>query len=332
MLLKRTLLSCILILSFTTWCYGQDEKTSAVVTYDGVVDNPYEINKLWIHIQPLYAELFVTNVNFGFGVQVDYQIASKLGLSAQWRRAYAQPTDFAREVAQKNQDNLDNNKTFNYFQLGGTIHLSDQAQEGKSKIVLYSKRYRGKRWANRLPEKLVVPSQVRKVYGLRWGGFMYNSTTDANKAAMEQSVTLVDMDSNPVGDASLYTNVQVKALYVGASLTLIKNVAIKPHRDFGVLVNDLNFNAYIDVIYAPSVEVDDIMLGTNLIAGDQLATKDLGFRLGIEGKFNKKFGYAYGAELGYRPSIENRTFYALFKMSFPVFGVTPHDQPRPYRN
>jgi hypothetical protein len=33
------------------------------------------------------------------------------------------------------------------------------------------------------------------------------------------------------------------------------------------------------------------------------------------------FSWAYGAEVGYRPSFEGRSFYAMFKISFPVFGT-----------
>jgi len=336
MLLKRFLLSCIFIASMSCHLWAQDEPSDEnnepILTYESVVDNPYEINKLWIHLQPLYAELFVANVNFGFGVQVDYQAATKLGLSAQWRRAYAQPTDFAREVAHKNQDNLDNNKTFNFWQLGGVVHLSDKSELGKTKIILFSRRYQGKRWANRIPETVEVPAQIRKVYGLRFGGFMYNTTTDISRAAVEQGVNLVDAMSNPVGDAKLYGNLEAKALYLGTSFSVIKNIGIKPHRDFGVLVNDLHFTGYADLMYAPSIEVEDIILGTASVSGSQLSLKDFGFRAGIEGKFNKAFGYSYGAELGFRPSLEKRTFYAMFKLSFPVIGVLPRDLSRPYRN
>ena len=336
MLFKRFLLSCIFTASFSGYLWAQDTSqdsdTKPILTYESVVDNPYEINKLWIHLQPLYAELFVANVNLGFGVQVDYQAAAKLALSAQWRRAYAQPTDFAREVAHKNQDNLDNNKTFNYWQLGGVLHLSDKAEQGKTKIILYSRRYQGKRWANRIPETIEVPAQIRKVYGLRFGGFMYNTTTDISRAASEQGVNLVETMGSSVGDAKLYGNLEATAVYLGTSFSVIKNIGIKPYRDFGVLVNDLHITGYLDIMYAPSIEVEDIMLGNSTISGSQLSLQDLGFRGGIEGKFNKGFGYAYGAEIGFRPSLEKRTFYAMFKLSFPVIGILPRDLSRPYRN
>jgi hypothetical protein len=50
-------------------------------------------------------------------------------------------------------------------------------------------------------------------------------------------------------------------------------------------------------------------------------TKTFGFRLGMDGRFNRQLSWSYGAEVGYRPAIEGRTFYALVKISFPVFGT-----------
>ena len=144
------------------------------------------------------------------------------------------------------------------------------------------------------------------------GGTIFNSTTDVVRAAAEQGVSLVDEENNPVGDAKLYGNLDAKGIYAGLSLQIIKNVAIKPHRDFGVLVNDLHFNAFLDIIYAPSISLEDIILDGNIISGDQLETQEVGFRAGVQGKFNKRVGFSYGAEFGYRPSLKERSFYALF--------------------
>jgi hypothetical protein len=46
-----------------------------------------------------------------------------------------------------------------------------------------------------------------------------------------------------------------------------------------------------------------------------------GFRAGVEGKFNRTLGWAYGGEVGMRPSVQGKMFYALLKISFPVFGT-----------
>ncbi|GJM30230.1 MAG: hypothetical protein DHS20C17_28650 [Cyclobacteriaceae bacterium] len=331
MLLKSIISWCIFLTILAPVCIAQDQKTGEVLTYEGVNDDPYAVNKLFIHIQPVYGELFATNVNLGFGLQVDYQIARGLGLTANWRHPYARQTDFAREVAFKNQDNIDNNKTWNYLEFGGTIHLSDHDQVGKSKIILYSKRYKGNKWANKTAEKLIIPSRVRKVMGFRWGGMMYNSTIDISNAAEHQNIGLVDEENNSVDQAKLYGNIDVKGIYAGLSLQIIKNVAIKPHRDFGVLVNDLHFNAFIDVMYAPSINLEDIILDGQIISGGQLQTQELGFRAGIQGKFNKPVGFSYGGEFGYRPGLKDLGFYSMFKLGFPVFGIPPKDLTRNYR-
>ncbi len=331
MLLKSIIAWCIFLTFLVPVCKAQNQKTAKVLTYEEINDDPYALNKLYIHIQPLYGELFATNVNIGFGLQVDYQLSKVLGLTANWRRPYARQTDFAREVAFKNQDNIDNNKTFNYLEFGGTINFSDREQLGKSKIILYSKRYKGNKWANKTAEKLIIPARVRKTMGLRWGGTMYTSTTDISRAAEHQNVMLVDEENNPVDDAKLYGNIDVKGIYAGINFQVIKNVAIKPHRDFGVLVNDLQFSAFVDVMYAPSIELEDIILDAQIISGDQLATQELGFRAGIQGKFNKPLGFSYTAEFGHRPGLKELGFYAMFKLGFPVFGIPPKDLARTYR-
>ncbi|MDH4058282.1 MAG: hypothetical protein OEU76_05930, partial [Cyclobacteriaceae bacterium] len=52
-----------------------------------------------------------------------------------------------------------------------------------------------------------------------------------------------------------------------------------------------------------------------------LKTKSFGFRAGIEGKFNRTLSWAYGGEIGYRPSVEGQGFFAMLKISIPVFST-----------
>jgi hypothetical protein len=46
-----------------------------------------------------------------------------------------------------------------------------------------------------------------------------------------------------------------------------------------------------------------------------------GFRMGLEGKYNRDLGWAYGIETGIRPGISGKGFYATFKISFPVYST-----------
>ena len=310
---------------FQQFTFAQNaDSVKSVITFDELYNSPYAINQLFIHVQPLYSELFVTNMNVGFGLEVDYYASNKIDLSAQWRRAYARATDFSRETAHKNRENSNSPKAFNYLELGGTFHLSDQEQPSQTKIVLYSQRYKGKRWSTSNPQMISVPGSVRKIYGLRFGGLLYQSSTDLGRALQEQGTMLLDQNGDPVVASNLYGNVDAKVVYLGGSLSMIKNFAIRPHRDFGVLVNDLMINTYIDIMYGPSINIDDVLMGSLVYSSAPVETSEFGFRLGLEGKFNKKIGYGYGAEIGYRPGIKSRTFYAMFKMSFPVIGLIPN--------
>jgi hypothetical protein len=47
-----------------------------------------------------------------------------------------------------------------------------------------------------------------------------------------------------------------------------------------------------------------------------LKTRSFGLRAGLEGMYNREFSWSYGGELGYRPSIESRGFYAMVKVGF----------------
>ena len=115
-------------------------------------------------------------------------------------------------------------------------------------------------------------------------------------------------------------------------MTWIRNVAVSFDK-YEVGVDDLILTTYFDILYSPSLVLDDIVYtpkdanGVGIV--DQRRTYDIspiktqsfGFRAGIEGKFNRTLSWSYGGELGYRPSIEGRTFFAVLKVSFPVYST-----------
>jgi len=43
--------------------------------------------------------------------------------------------------------------------------------------------------------------------------------------------------------------------------------------------------------------------------------------VGIDGRFNRALRRSYGGEVGYKPTFAGMGFYALMKISFPVFGT-----------
>ena len=322
---------------------SQTRADQAPVTYEELYDEPYAINKLFIQFQPIYGELFVTNVNSGFGLEATYFLNDKAQFRAHARKTYNSKFDFSREHASRTSDVINVPRIYNYYELGGTYHIKDFEESSQTKMVLYRKSYRGDRWAARVPISAKIPSKVRKIYGGRLGGFFYDSHTDVNRALTAQGKTLADLvdesgepmpptvptEDNSFNETSVFTGIAVKGLYLGGSMTWIRNIAVD-FDNYEEGVDDLILTAFLDLLIAPSVELDDILfrefddegnLITRRFSGDVLDTRMFGFRLGLDGKFNRTLGWSYGGELGYRPSLAGRGFYALIKISFPVFST-----------
>ncbi len=297
----------------------------AAVTYEELYDDPYMLNSLFVHFQPLYAEMFVANVNAGFGAQVEYYFKDKLEFRAHARKTYSKATDFSRQNASKNSEVENKAAVYNYYELGASYFIKDWEEDAQSKVILYSNRYKGTKWAANVPEHIIIPTKVRKIISGRLGGLMFDSSTDLNRVMEKQGVNLPQIGAEDIflsEDLNIYGNFDVKSIYLGGSMTWIKNFAIKPDRNYGTLGNDLIFTTYLDLMVAPSVSVNNIFYQGIEYSSENIKTSMIGFRAGMDGKFNRELGWAYGAEMGVRPGIKSKGFYALLKISFPVFSTT----------
>lgn len=328
--------------------FAQERNDKTAVTYEQIYDEPYAVNKLFVGVQPLYGELFATNVNAGFGLEANYYLQDKMDFRAHFRKSYSRKFfDFSRDLALDN-SRLDNRaQVFSYFEFGATYHISDFDEASKTKMFLYKKSYKGNKWAARVPLSAEIPCKVRKIYGLRAGTILWNSSTDLSRAMSGQGLTNNDLkdaegnglpltynDGTRTRSLDVYTNVSATNAYLGGSMSWIRNVAVN-FDNYEEGVDDLMFTIYVDLIYAPSLTVDDIVYTSRPANGtpetrtysvSPVKLQSFGARLGIDGRFNRTFSWSYGGEIGYRPSIEGRSFYAVVKISFPVFGSSLDDK------
>lgn len=332
------------MLTFQVNLFAQEQSDKTAVTYEEIYDEPYAVNKLFIALQPLYGELFVTNVNAGFGAEAQYYFQDKANFRAHFRKTYSrQFFDLTRDLALNNSQVDNRSEVYNYFEFGATYHVKDFEQSSKTKMVLYKNSYKGNRWASRVPLNTEIPCKVRKIYGARVGAIFWDSSTDLTRALIKQGLTNADLKDNEGNGLPLtynggnqdqplnaFTNIASKTLYAGGSISWMRNVAINFDK-FEEGVDDLMLTAYVDLLYAPAMTLDDVVYtddnGNSPVAGTRtysvspVKLRSFGMRAGIDGRFNRTFSWAYGGEIGYRPSIEGRTFYALLKISFPVFGT-----------
>lgn len=335
MALLHRFLVVFLLFVLPGWAMAQGERPDkTAVTFEEIYDEPYSINKLFVHLQPLYGDIFATNVNAGFGLQAEYSIKDKVDLRAHFRSTYGSKFfDLNREQGSQTSEVDNILKPFTYFELGGTYHIKDVEKSSKTKIVLYKKSYAGNKWAARVPLNAQVPCKVRQVIGGRLGTTIWQSAIDVNNIMDKQELTADDFKNSEAlslgsvastdfgdDDVSIFSNVSTVGLYVGGSFSWIRNAAFSFDKFEGG-VDDLILTTYFDILIAPRVSLEDIVYKGTTYDISPLGTSKIGFRAGIEGKFNRNFSWAYGGEIGYRPGIEGRMFYALVKISFPVFGT-----------
>jgi hypothetical protein len=314
------------------YAQGQDEK--AAVVFDELYDEPYSINKLFIGFQPLYGELFATNVNAGYGVEAQYYHKNKFDIKGHFRKSYSSKFyDFNREVALKNSNVSNTPEIYNYYELGGTFHVKDFDVSSKTKIFLHKKNTSANKWAATVPLYAEVPSKLRKIYGVRLGGIIWNSTADLNRVLDDQGLTNADLvNSEGIGlpdtyvdgngqtqDFNVFGNIYATNIYVGGSLSLIRNIAVS-FDQYEEGMDDGMLTLFMDLMIAPSLTLDPVVYNDSEYSTNPIKTNMVGFRAGIEGKFNRTLSWSYGGELGYRPSISGQGFFALLKISFPVFS------------
>src|SRR5690606_7335383 len=126
-------------------------------------------------------------------------------------------------------------------------------------------------WASRVPLSAEVACKVRKIYGLRAGGILWNSATDLTRALDKQGLTNADLKDeegnglpltyhNGIKEEplNLYSNLGAANVYLGGSIAWIRNVAIDFDK-FEEGIDDLMLTLYADIIYAPSLTLDDVV-------------------------------------------------------------------------
>ena len=315
---------------------AQERKDKTAVTYEELYDEPYSINKLFVGFQPFYGELFATNMNAGFGAEVSYYHKEKFDLKGHFRKTYSSSFyDFNRDIASKN-SNVDNrSEIFNYFEIGGTYHFKDFESASKTKMVLFKNAYKGNKWASRVPLHAEVPCKLRKIYGARLGAIVWNSTTDISRTLKQQNLTNADLvNAENIGlpltyvdpitfktrDFKVFSNIYATGLYVGGSMTWIRNVAVSFDK-YEEGIDDGIMTLFFDILYSPSLKMEDIKYNNSVYSISPIKMSPVGFRLGIDGKFNRQLSWGYGGEVGYRPSIQGQGVFAMFKISFPIYAT-----------
>jgi len=256
-------------------------------------------------------------------LEVDYYLKDIMDFQLNFRTPYSRSTDLMRDAATKNSDILNTPKRFYYGELGLNFHVKDQIISTKSKFVLYSKNFQKfNRWKTMTPEYIYVPSNLRRIFGIRLGGSAYQSAFDVTRVLDNQGKSLDEIIPPEDNQLSFYSNIASQGFYIGGSMELIKNIAINFENLYDQTANDLMFTVFLDLLIHPFTSIEDfeVVKALEIYSSEIIDTNIIGFRGGIKGKFNRAIGFGYKIEIGMRPGIRGNGFYMMGVFSVPVFG------------
>ncbi len=317
---RNTFFICLFLL-YTFVAFAQDEGgEEEIPTYQTMYDDPYDIRNLYLQFQPMYGDIGALNVTGGFGLEGAYYHKEVFDVQLAFRTTYGKRFDINRHAAINNATNTDEFPLYYNIEFGGTYHILDIMKESTSKVLLYSKKLKGTEWASTVARHAEITGNVRTIIGGRIGGKINSTTTNINAILAVQNKDLFDSNELPLINEAIYSNLQTFVIYAGGSYAWIRNYAVEFSERWDPSGSDQILTAYFDILYAPSINLSDVTLNGETISTANIEELVLGFRGGVNVKFNRKLSWGYGVEAGINPGIKNRGFFLVFKMSFPLYA------------
>lgn len=296
-------------------------------SYEILYDEPYAINKLFVHFQPLIADIFLTNPTVSFGAKANYLPGKKVQFEFNIRTAYGSRFDVVRDLAETNNTTDNASVPFRWAQFGGTYHIRDRERDGNAKIVPYTRRTKAYSFENY--NYFDVPCLVREIWGARGGVYDYQTTIDVSNTLIRQGVELRNQFDQPLTLTTrerVYSTMRVTGVYMGASYTTIRNVVVKPEGGSGVAYknsgSDQILTTYLDIMAAPRIAIEDVRDGILVYSTDPLKRNALGWRLGLDVMHNRSLHWSFGLEVGSHTGLNRRGGFFSAKVAFPVFALT----------
>ncbi|MGD1841785.1 MAG: hypothetical protein ACFB0B_12940 [Thermonemataceae bacterium] len=294
---------------------NKDLTSTQALEYEILYDEPDSLNKLFVTFHPLYAELFATNATFGFSGQLHYFYEKKWDAYLNGRKAYATSFDIA-QAAGENRSTVDYRlQNYRFFEGGFTYHYKAETRMGTAKITPSRAGLNPRVVQSTVTTNLKVPALVRTIIGIRGGAYAWGSSVNLGTIAEEQGVNIIATTGSDTlrNDDNLFTNFSSEGFFVGGSFTQIRNIFIQPY-GYDPVNNDHIFNLYLDILFSPFMRLETIEKDGTPYNVDVMAFNNVGARMGVQGMFNRGFGWTYNLELGLRPSLQQRTFYSLLRV------------------
>lgn len=317
---EKYILLFVLLLSTGFVTFAQEDVDEEIPSYQTMYDDPYDIRNLYLQFQPLFADVGALNITGGFGIEGAYYHEDLFDVQLAFRTTYGKRFDLNRSAAIRNDENGNSFPVHFNLEFGGTYHVKDIMNESSSQVLLYSKQLKGTEWASTVAKSAVINGKVRTIIGTRLGGILYSSTLNVSSTLEVQNKELTYEDGSPVLESSMYSNINAFIIYVGGSYSMIRNYAVEFSERFDPSGDDMIFTPFFDIMIAPVININDVILPTETVSADEIDKLSMGFRAGLNLKFNRKLSWGTTVETGIRPGVRKRGFFLMFKMSFPIYA------------
>jgi hypothetical protein len=328
MIFQKRIAACIIavVLLMPAAVHSQSKKKTKSkkkedeYAYKVLSNDPQHARNLSIYVTPVYVDLFSPNINFGYGVGLDYNFQNLVHVYGSYRASYLETTEPTSILDGAMGEAANGYTKFTNPEFGAEIYISGQESEVQEDISIKTEQdeqyhktvYYVKQKANKY-----------KMVGIRVGYQTINTIVNAGQ------VDFKGYDKNnpgagtvDIGTGNYSTMMNEGIISIGASITNIHELTLD-FKNYGEKSESSSDAIYADIMFAPSITYGDV----NIVSGvgsstgtvvttyvlDAKATRQsLGFRLGVKEMDLKTFGGGIRAEIGLRPGTDfNNGWYIM---------------------
>lgn len=297
-------------MAFGTYAMAQN------VNYRILTDDPENVKAFSLSLEPLYGDLYFTDIHFGYSIRADLLLLKRMEVRADFRRAYFDMTGNETNTSEYHPKN--GTKLAIHGEAGVSLFFVDKLKKTQAKLVLSS----SSDGSYTYTKYIMIPATKRKMFGVRGG--IYN-----NRVAYEMNGTdsfFVMKDNNGTETPAVDNTVTMfnsTSLYGGLHWKSIVDVVAST--DYGTRKVGKMVDFYIDFLFAPVVNFGDIKSPTDAeysLKANSDYVKRMGWRAGWVYRHPNKVGMCYKFEFGARPgfrSMEKMTF--MSQRSYMLFTI-----------
>jgi len=276
---------------------------------------------------PFYFDLYVPNINLGYGLSADYIYNNRFMVYTHYDKSYF---DLTRHTSIANNDvgeAAGGYQNFSNLEFGGEYYFFSKVVNTKENMVYKTITYG--RPTGGFSFYRVIPAKMQKMFGVRAGYQTYTSvvggeTVDFSGYAINDP-TKTPFDLAGYGGTEYSSIMHVQVLSVGLSLTKIHDLEMT-YKNYGPSINLSRTDFYVDMLYATSINYGDVNWNISngntpnveeLIVNQNSPKNNIGFRIGGTINTLNTAGFGCNVETGIRPGTDSKNgFYFLAKFNF----------------